>query len=477
VLAGAVRAGPVRSGTPRVNMGCNCRGAADRPGSMFVVPVADRWLLYAGLSGGCALMNSAAVASVAAGSDLGLPGLLDLLASESQANVPSGPSDYMPAFLGLVVTRQCNLSCEYCAFGAASSHHGAMDPAIAVTAIEWMADLARQSGSKSLNVELFGGEPFVARSVVDIVVHKARMAAAEQGLTPSLGAITNGVFDKDYAQFVGEYFDVVTLSLDGNASFHDRYRHYPGGRGSFHEVCRTARILSESSADLILRACVTSENVGSLAETAAWFCEEFRPLRIAFEPLDPVSIPGRLELRPPDPHEFAVNYALAQEAASAWKVEVVYSGTPLERVRCASCPAGNDGMIVLPDGSISACYLPEHEWQRHGLDLGIGTVKGLEVDIDRAAVVRLRQSTQERPRCERCFCRWSCGGGCYVKHSSPGCPADYDDYCVQTRLIAAAQLLEGLGESDLAGRILTNRAAGDALARHSSDRLQDWSRA
>ena len=456
-------------------MGCQFGNVNGQPESLFAVPVADHWLLYASLSGGCALMNSAAIASMAAGSDFGIPGLHDLVDSESRADEPCSAADYRPEFLGLVLTRHCNLACEYCAFGASSSGHRAMNPEIAVSALEWTANMAKRAGSASLNVELFGGEPFIARDLVDIVVHKARMAAAEHALVPHLGAITNGAFDADYAHFVGEYVDVVTLSLDGDSRFHDRYRHYPDGRGSFEEVCRTARILSESSADLILRVCVTSENVGSLAETAAWFCEEFQPLRISFEPLDPVSLPGRLDLHPPDPHEFAMNYSLARETANSWNVDVAYSGVPLQRVRCASCPAGNDGMIVLPDGGISACYLPEAQWQRQSLNLHFGTVRDDMVDIDPTAALRIRQSARQRPRCERCFCQWSCGGGCYVKHSSSGCAADYDDYCVQTRLITAAQLLQGLGEHDLAAQILTNRTAGDALARHSSDRLRDWS--
>ena len=63
--------------------------------------------------------------------------------------------------------------------------------------------------------------------------------------------------------------------------------------------------------------------------------------------------------------------------------------------------------------------------------------------------------------------------GCHVNHSFPGCSPGYDDFCIQTRLITACSLLDGLGLESMADEFALDQAEMQRLAVRPSDRLED----
>jgi len=436
------------------------------PPDVFAVPIFDKWLVYAPLHRVVALVNRAALTE--------FPEQLCAALAEPPEPEPllrQGPVN--PPFLGLVPTRACNLSCAYCGFGATPCGEQ-MGLALAAAGVDWMADHAARSGRRTLDVHFFGGEPFSAPDVVDVAVHRTRAAAAEKGLLPRLEVATNGVYSEARARFVGDYFDTVVLSFDGFRAVHDRHRPTLGWSGCFDQVAATARVLSASPAELCLRICVAQDNVEQLAETVDWFAQEFQPCSIDFETLQPTPESERAGLRPPDPYVFAAQFPSARRVATEHGVEPVYAAAVTEEPRLTFCPVGNDTLIVNPDGRVSACYLQERDWQARGLDLNLGRL-GTEggVELPPEDVERLRRLVTDKPRCRNCFCRWSCAGGCQVNHSYPGCSPAYDDFCIQTRLITACSLLDGLGQEALSGDLVAEPARMQRLAKWPSDRLED----
>jgi uncharacterized protein len=433
---------------------------------LFAVPVFDKWLVYAPLYRVAALVNGAALREFP-------EELRSALAGEPEPEPRPRAGPVSPRFLGLVPTRACNLSCAYCGFGA-TPHGEQMDPRLAAAGVDWMADFAARSGRRTLDVHFFGGEPLAAPDVVDVAVHRTRAVAAEKGLLPNLEVATNGVCSEARARWVGDYFDTVVLSFDGFRPVQDRHRPAAGGRGSFDRVAGSARVLSASPAEVCFRVCVARDNVEQLAETVGWFAEEFRPSSIDFETLQPTAESERAGLSPPDPYTFAAQFWKARRAACDRGVEPVYAAATATEPRISFCPVGHDALILHPDGRVSACYLQEGDWRARGLDLNLGRFSaGGDMELPEANIRRVRQLAAPKPRCENCCCRWSCAGGCHVNHSFPGCSPAYDDFCIQTRLITACSLLDGLGLESMANDLVADPAEMRRLALRPSDRLED----
>lgn len=449
--------------------------------NVFAVPISDRFLLYAPLHHLAALVNLTAAQRLRDRLLSGRPvpeGRLDEIARALDGDAEPTPlpkqGDFVPPFLGILPTRGCNLACRYCGFLTAPESQHVMAPELARDAVNWYMDVVSKAGMQHAEIHYFGGEPFCAEEVLDLTVHLARMRAEEVGCTLRFEVATNGAFSEARCRWAADNLDTIVLSLDGPADIHDRHRPYKDGRGSFETVERNARMLSAGPADLFLRACVTNQTVGRLPEMAAWFCENLRPRGVCFEPLQPSAASGTIQLEPPDAWDFAYNFIQAAGILESHGAEPVYAAADIHARRVSFCPVGQNVAIVSPDGTLSACYLLERDWEAKGLDLRLGRVEGGHVQLWAEAVASARSlNVHNKPLCARCFCKWHCAGGCHVNHTPAGTPGEYDRLCVQTRTIALWNVLKAMGQDDLAHEWLRDRAAVAGSVYRASDLLLD----
>lgn len=455
---------------------------ADPGWDLYAVPVSGAYLLYSPLRQVSALVNPKALFQLkkkmegnASDHETGQVEALFHMLAGSQIRLPDQNDGVLkPEFLGIIPTRACNLACAYCGFGSADSPEEVMDLKMAAAAVDWMADQVKKAGRDRLDVHFFGGEPFVAPEVVEVSVHRARLTADKLGLTPYFEVATNGVFDENQARFVGDYFDTVVLSFDGPEEIHDRHRSGKNGKGSFPEVFQTAKRLSQSPAKLCFRACISLDSVASMEQIAKWFCETFQPSIINFETLKPTLASETSGLAPPDPYLFANRCVRAIRLVRGYGVEAVYAAACTEAPRRSFCPVGKDTLIVSPDGRVSSCYLPRIEWVKKGLDLDVGRIqKDGSVRIDNRAIIHLRRLVTQNSKCKRCYCRWTCAGGCHVSHTPPGSSDAYRDFCIQTRIITACKLLDEMGCGDRADGLLASPTTMEKLALQITDCLQE----
>ena len=439
----------------------------------FLIPVLDQWLFYAPLHGVAALVNAPA-ASAIRNRERDAGGVVADLIGGIHAvpmTVPQPPEgEVCPSFLGIMPTRGCNLACVYCNFGGPTAPKVFMKPEIAVSAVDWMAGRLVAAGRRDFQIHFFGGEPFIAPEIVDIVVHRARWQSARHDLKLYVDASTNGVFSDSRREFVGDYFGGIVLSFDGPAQFHDRHRPAFEGKPSFEVVNKTAKFLSGMPLDLCLRVCITDDSVGEMENISRWMIDDFKPKVLNFETLTPGVLAERAGLKVPDPYRFAVHCIGAYRVAEEMGIRAVDSAAEIERARLSFCPVGTDALIVSPDGRASACYLMPDDWVSRGLDMDVGQVhENGTVEIDFAALTRARHLPLDKPRCESCFSQWTCAGGCHVNQTYPGCSTEYSAFCIQTRLVTACLLLRDLGRDDLVDELLANRGAMAALAHHGWD--------
>lgn len=430
---------------------------------IFVLPIADKVLIYAPLHNLAALVDQRAAEQLR----LGLCGALEIQSGRLQEllNILQEDGRYIPQprqgsrdkplFLGLVTTRGCNMSCLYCDFAAPKLASPMMDPVIARDAIDSYLEWLVETGGTHAELHFFGGEPFFAARTMHFAAEYFRAKAAEKQITYRLEAITNGFFNTKIAEWAAGVFDTIFLSLDGPPDIQDRYRPALGEKSAFAAVAKNARLFSENNVRLILRACVTSETVSRMPEIAAWFSREFHPERVCFETMLPSVLSQSSGLEPPDPWIFIQSFTQASAILAKDGIEAVLSTAELADPHVTFCPVGKEAMIVTPDGAVHACYLLEEDWRRVGLELTYGR---LDPALPASHRLRLLPGAIERiralnvlayPLCANCFCRYHCSGGCHVNRRQVLQSTCYDATCILTRAISASILLKRMGQSEV----------------------------
>ncbi|MEQ8170426.1 MAG: radical SAM protein [Candidatus Eremiobacterota bacterium] len=430
---------------------------------VFTVPVSDKYVMHSPLHNITALMNRSAVESLKEG-NLKKKDLYELYRSlsEKPACMPEphrGPVN--PDFLGLIPTRSCNFNCLYCGFGS-SKDTSVMDFSLAILCVDWMADHVIKQNRKEVEIHFFGGEPFFAPDVIRVAVYRTNMVCATYNVKPVFKVSTNGFFDENTCSFIGDYFDTVVLSLDGPEDIQNRYRPLKKGGNTSHTVERNAFLLGRSPAELCIRVCVTDETVERMEEIAHRICRICKPSSIDFEVLKQTE---STYLRPPDPWKFAVNYIKAATVARTSGVTTVYGPASTCTLQHSFCPAGKDTIIVSPEGTISACYLQKEEWEKKGLDLTFGHIDNSGIHINEDNLKSIRHLTDEKKLCRKCIARFHCAGGCHVHHNTE----EYDDFCIQTRIITVCNLLYDLGYTGLMEDFINNRKELEKMVFQASD--------
>jgi uncharacterized protein len=446
---------------------------------VYALPLGEKWLLVSPHNRTCALVNRAAVEAVAAcaaGDTANAPVPVKNLwrqLSEPSANPRHSP----PALEKLVIipTRSCNMRCVYCDFGTPGAPARTLDPRLACRLIDHFAAKPPSTSPAILRIHFFGGEPLVARSCVETVVHYARMVCARAGLTPWFEITTNGLFDSTAVPLIGDYMDSAVISLDGAASAHDFNRRRADGSGTYSAIAANIRQLSRYPVELSLRTCVTSQTVDGMTAVASSFCSEFEFDLLCFEMLVPNGPAHEAGLSPPNPYHFAAGVLKAEELAISYGVSVIHGPSELAGPRKTSCPLGRGTLMLNPDGLLTACYLETQRWTNRGIDPVIGRVdpvSGPMIETQKLdAIARLLDS---KPRCARCFCRYTCAGGCHIEQTPPGCSLDYDDHCRATRLITAGRLLRNLEGAAAAEEFAEQPSAMRGVAENLDDRLATW---
>ena len=449
--------------------------------NIFAIPLRDKVLIYAPLYDLSALLNRAAVRELrdelTTGTIVSEDPLAQIIQSLNDDKV-SEPSpkegDFVPSFLGLIPTRDCQLACRYCDF-LSSDSLGTMNLELARDAVRWYLQIAEAAEVQFPEIHFFGGEPFYADEVLDLAVNLAHLSVRPTGRAVRFEAATNGILSDQRCRWAAEHFDTIVLSFDGPAGVHNLHRPYKDERDSFERVARSAAILAEGNTNLFIRACVTAQTVERMPDIAAWFGEKFHPRGVCFEPIQPGPLSKLEQLEPPEPWDFATQFIRAARILETLGIEAIYSAADVSTRQVSFCPTGKDVAIVSPDGTVSSCYLPPHSWRHKGLDLSLGTFGNSQPNLDAHKIAETRNlNVHNKPLCVWCFCKWHCAGGCHVNHDTDKPPGSYDRLCIQTRIISLRNILRDLGWEECENTWLNDRGAVEQSIYQTSDLLCDW---
>ncbi len=444
---------------------------------IFVVPIADKVLIYAPLQDFSALVNRAAAEAlrnaIISGQTVAAA-MAPVLSALREAPLPrpqkrSGPLRE-PLFLGILPTRGCNMGCRYCDFLA--SDHQVMPLETAKNAVDAYLNLLSDQAIDHGAIHFFGGEPFYAPDVVAFTVEYARLAGKRRKIDLHFEVVTNGLYSKTIAEWIAQNIDSVVLSFDGMPEAQNILRPHRNGTPSFETVFNNARIFSQGSCELVIRSCVSQANIDTLMDWADFILKNLIPVAVCLEPMIETTVARANQLSPVESMKFVRNFLEAADLLTQHGIPAVYSTAEIHALKGSVCPLGQDALIVTPEGAVNACYQIEQQWLSAGLDYRLGTVSadGFQIPAERVAAIR-ENHVDGKSLCTGCFCRYHCAGGCPIVHSTDLAAGSYDEYCVQTRMITAATLLTELGQRELRDRWLADDNSFAAIAISVDDRI------
>lgn len=167
----------------------------------------------------------------------------------------------------LLVTRQCNLRCDYCYVGKDIAP-------MPLTRARRIVDFAfaRTPPGTAVDFAFFGGEPLLEFDRVrEIAAYIERHERYDAG-TVQLGLVSNGtLFGDDIAEFVTGHRVAFGISCDGPPAVQDRFRRYRSGRNSSARVEATLRAAVAALPNLMVNAVYRPETVNALPETIDYF--------------------------------------------------------------------------------------------------------------------------------------------------------------------------------------------------------------
>jgi uncharacterized protein len=290
--------------------------------------------------------------------------------------------------LYLHLTFKCNLRCSHC-YAAAGEDPREVE-------LELLKKLYRESkkvGFRQLIIT--GGEPLV-HSQIDTILNLCNQFRNKK-MNLVLRTNLTGKYSNEFIQRVGEAFDQVVVSVDGNEKTHERRR----GNGTYHLLLKNIKVYQELSklnsimGELSIACVMNSEDInGEPGWSVRKLAAELGVKRTRFRPLLPL---GRAE----DFDEPLFAEGLLEHLSSK---EILES----EIKPIKTCGIGQN-IYIEPDGNSFPCYA----YHRPHTFLGNVTEHELADIINSNSFKALQSCTVNTlKKCSACEYRYLCGGAC-----------------------------------------------------------------
>lgn len=326
--------------------------------------------------------------------------------------------------ISLNVAQSCNLRCLYCYAGDGSygSSKQFMDDSTAFKIIDFFVD--KLKSGNNFHIHFFGGEPLLNFRLIEKVVDYAKEKGKAKKIAFRYSVVTNGtLFENKIVRFLKDNRFGVTVSIDGPLKFHDRYRIYTDGEGSFKDVIRGLDLIRSSGGIKNLACRVTvCDNDLDFVKTFRWLKGKGFE-KIHFTPKSgqgtdwEVMLFGlgkifRLALK--DLKRKPSN--LGSFSNFTYLLERLYNSEKA----CYPCGAGRSYVGIDVNGSFYLC----HRFTNRS-EFKMGSVNE---ELNRRVKIL---SVDEDSICCNCWARYLCGGGCHWENFiKTGCVNRQDkDFC------------------------------------------------
>ena len=318
--------------------------------------------------------------------------------------------------LCLHIAHDCNLACKYC-FDEEGEYHGRralMSFEVGKKALDFL--IANSGSRRNLEVDFFGGEPWMNFDVVKQLVAYGREQEKIHDKNFRFTLTTNGVLlNQDIQDFANKEMGNVVLSCDGRREVHDFMRPFRGGQGSYDKILPKFKAMADSrnQTNYYVRGTFTHFNTDFAADVLNLADEGFKQISV-----EPVVAPDTEDyaIKESDLPKIMEQYdILAKEMLKREKegrgfnffhFMIDLSGGPCVAKRLSGCGSGTEYLAVTPWGDFYPChqFVGQEEFLMGNVDEGI-----IRTDLQEEFKCC---NVYAREKCKDCFAKFYCSGGC-----------------------------------------------------------------
>ncbi|QDK39086.1 radical SAM/SPASM domain-containing protein [Bdellovibrio sp. NC01] len=341
--------------------------------------------------------------------------------------------------LTINVTQICNLHCTYCAAGGDGTYG---DP-IAKISIEktlpqiqyFMNKLAE---GESFSITFLGGEPLLYPEAIKIIADYVNEIAATKNLKSFFNVITNATLVNDkILDILTAIKTSITVSIDGPPETHDLARPQKNGQGSGKATVEgLKKILAHKSelGRILLHAVFSRTNLE--VEKAYRFFSEFNAdaYEFTFDVTEAASEANQKFIS-----EMSKVAALAYDRGGETELRKItmFDGyfSALDEQRRSENYCGTGKSLLSLDSNSKLYSCPLEVGKKNEM---LGDVENLNTALE-----SLQSPLIEKNKCQTCWARFLCGGGCLFVHKSltGDKHKKHVSFCERTRSLIALTIL------------------------------------
>jgi radical SAM protein with 4Fe4S-binding SPASM domain len=339
--------------------------------------------------------------------------LLDQLKETGYTGIPAiqKPEDYQVLYV--LVNYMCNLSCPYC-FSAKGRSNKVLSKANLKAVLDYFIDSQRCDGKPLRITFTGGGEPTMSWDVVKYGLKYASQLAEEQKIPLKFGLISNGsLIKEEMVGILSHYLVSSRISFEIIEEIQNKQR------GFYHKVCHAIDMMVKAGIKVEIRSVITPDNVNRMNEMADEMIKRFPEVdTYYFDPVADSKIFHDETLTTLFYNSYRHSFLKAKQLATQNNKQIKCAvSRSLETIVDRYCQGE---FCLTPEGTISVCMevsSPQEEGYEKHIYGRVDENKKLVIDYDKYRQLRQKDMACNNPRCETCFVKWNCGGGCMASNN------------------------------------------------------------
>ncbi len=375
------------------------------------------YLVYSPLSGDMLIADGGDVARLEAcaagtGSDEEAKELVDRLVSEqtSRRTIPKKRTMAAIHKMSILPNYSCNFRCSYC-YSAEGRSAKYLEKEKAQAAIDFFIDRERTSLPDLWLAILGGGEPLLFPEYVGQTIDYAMDKARKGGFNLGIGLTTNGsIFDAGLAEVLVRNKVGLGVSFEVLKEIQEKQRQ------DYDKVCCVIDQYIGRGVDVSIKSIITPANVHRMEEMAVALHKRFPVIKsYKLQIVEDTAIFADITVMRDFYNTFTEEFFKARAVGEKYGVDVyVLAFRYIDSLIDHYC--GGE-MCVTPEGTISVCHRVSSPAERNYDDFMYGRITdSLAVEIDTKKLSGLlAHDIDAGERCQRCFAKWHCGGGCLAQ--------------------------------------------------------------